>query len=88
MRSNSTVPPSNINLEGSSEIKAEEEEEEEVQVTTQTQTRTWVALWNCFFNPATDITSVAVEKKTKRANKTLKIYINMNETERGSGKWR
>lgn len=46
---------------------------------------TWVALWNCFFNPATDITSAAEAATTeKRCVKYLSESCT-DSTEPGTG---
>lgn len=42
---------------------------------------TCVALWNCFFNPATDITA---EKTTKHAKHEIKISMDEGDTAEGT----
>lgn len=46
---------------------------------------TWVALWNCFFNPATDILPSA-EKQTRLKNKPCWFSLDQNPNPEHRGK--
>lgn len=46
---------------------------------------TWVALWNCFFNPATDITSAAEAATTEKRCVKYLCESCTDSTEPGTG---